>query len=311
MLRHREDIRTLAFVASWYVLFALGWFWDPDLPLAIPLFIALGSFSWFCAVITHNVIHAPVFYGRGLNRAFQVVLTLTYGHPVSAFVPGHNLSHHKYTQTPRDVMRTTKVRYRWNLLNGLMFFFSVGGSIMKGDVGFGVAMRKHRPAWFRQFMLEAGIFVALSAVFLVLDWRKFLVWWYLPHFWAAWGIVTINFLQHDGADADHPYNHSRNFTGRFFGWWTFNNGFHAAHHIEAGRHWSKLREMHDTEVAPHIDPRLCEPSIAAYIWRTFLWPAKRVRYDGTPVVLPPPAPDESWVPSRAETPSDVSLGAVA
>lgn len=311
MLRYRADLRTLAFVATYFVLFTVGWVVDPPLWALIPFLVVLCSFAWFCAVITHNVIHLPVFRSAALNKVFQVVLTMTYGHPVSAFVPGHNLSHHKYTQTARDVMRTTKVRYRWNLLNGALFFFTVGGSIMKGDISFGSAMRKHRPKWFRQFLLESGVFIAVSVALLVLDWRKFLLYWYLPHFWAAWGIVTINFLQHDGADPDHPYNHSRNFTGRFFGWWTFNNGFHAAHHIEAGRHWSLLRQMHDEEVAPHIDPRLCEPSMAAYIWRTFIWPAKRVRYDGAPVVLPPPEPDESWIPARAETPSDVSLGAVA
>lgn len=311
MLRYRADIRTLGFVATYFVLLAYAWVVDPPLAVMIPLLVVLCSFAWFCAVITHNVIHLPVFRSRRLNQVFQVILTMTYGHPVSAFVPGHNLSHHKYTQTARDVMRTTKVRYRWNFLNGALFFFTVGGSIMKGDVAFGTAMRKHRPKWFRQFLLESGVFVGVSAVLLVLDWRKFLLYWYLPHFWAAWGIVTINFLQHDGAEPDHPYNHSRNFTGRFFGWWTFNNGFHGAHHIEAGRHWSLLRQMHEEEVVPHIDPRLCEPSIAAYIWRTFFWPAKRLRYDGTPVVLPPPMPDESWIPARAETPSDVSLGAVA
>ncbi len=68
-----------------------------------------------------------------MNRVFQVVLTLTYGNPVSSYVPGHNLSHHKHTQSRRDVMRTTKTRHRWNLLNGLFFILHVAGPILKGD----------------------------------------------------------------------------------------------------------------------------------------------------------------------------------
>lgn len=48
----------------------------------------------------------------------NVILTLSYGHPSSSYVPGHNLSHHKYTQTTKDFMRTSKVKYRWNFLNG-------------------------------------------------------------------------------------------------------------------------------------------------------------------------------------------------
>ena len=96
----------------------------------VPLLVLTCWFSFFGAVATHNTVHSPVFHQRWLNRVFQVALTLTYGHPVSAYVPGHNLSHHKYTQTRRDVMRTSKLRYRWNLLNQILFFHTVSGAII-------------------------------------------------------------------------------------------------------------------------------------------------------------------------------------
>ena len=48
----------------------------------------------------------------------NVLLTISYGHPSSTYVPGHNLSHHKYTQSEKDFMRTSKVNFKWNLLNG-------------------------------------------------------------------------------------------------------------------------------------------------------------------------------------------------
>lgn len=91
-----------------------------------PATILTCWFSFFGAVATHNTVHSPVWKSRTMNRLFQVVLTLTYGHPVSAYVPGHNLSHHKYTQSRKDVMRTSKVRFRWNLLNGLFFMSRLG-----------------------------------------------------------------------------------------------------------------------------------------------------------------------------------------
>jgi len=49
------------------------------------------------AVITHNTMHCPIFHHscKGLNTLVKVLLTLTYGHPVTSYVPGHNLSHHK------------------------------------------------------------------------------------------------------------------------------------------------------------------------------------------------------------------------
>ena len=37
---------------------------------------------------------------------------------------------------------------------------------------------------------------------LVLNWRKFLLYVWLPHFFAQWGIVSMNMLQHDGCDVN-------------------------------------------------------------------------------------------------------------
>ena len=124
MLRYRADVKTLVFVAAYFGLTAALWALDPlalaqrfamgetpnpppqasapaHLGIAVPLLVLTCWFSFFGAVATHNTVHSPVFKSRALNRVFQVVLTLTYGNPVSSFVPGHNLSHHKHTQSRR------------------------------------------------------------------------------------------------------------------------------------------------------------------------------------------------------------------
>jgi fatty acid desaturase len=222
MLRYRADLRTIAFMGVFFALVAVQWL-VPAASIfdggawwaAAPLFVLTCFFSFFCAVITHNTIHCPVFRSKPLNRAFQVVLTLTYGHPVSTFVPGHNLSHHKFTEGPRDVMRTTKARFRWHPLNGIGFFLLVAPGIVSGERAFVRAMRTQRPRWFQQLLIEAGVLIGVSVLLLVLSWQKFLIWWYLPHLWAAFGIVTMNLLQHDGCDPDSEFNHSRNFVSPF------------------------------------------------------------------------------------------------
>lgn len=312
MLRYRADVKTLLFVAIYFALVAVQWVYSPrELWLAIPLLVLTCWFSFFGAVATHNTVHCPVFRSRALNRAFQIVLTLTYGHPVSAYVPGHNLSHHKHTQSRRDVMRTTKVRYRWNLLNGLLFASHVAKNILPADIRYFRAMYRKNPPWFRQMLLETAVFLGTMAALLLLDWQKFLVYVLIPHQYAAWGIVTMNFLQHDGCDEDSAYNHSRNFVGKLVNWWTYNNGYHTIHHMEAGLHWSLLPAEHARRVAPFIHPALDQASLLAYLFRTFGWPGRRVRYDGAPLVLPPEGPDEEWIPGPTETPTDVSLGAIA
>ena len=150
MLRYQADRRTLGFVLTYFLLVAGLWVWDPgQWYIAVPAVLIVASLSWMCAVITHNTIHCAIFENRKLNKAFQVVLTLTYGHPVSSYVSGHNLSHHMYTQQDRDVMRTTKVAYRWHFLNLVMFVPKVGGAVTKGDFAFAKLMRQQRPRWFK------------------------------------------------------------------------------------------------------------------------------------------------------------------
>lgn len=310
MLRNRADRRTLGFVATYFALTAAVWAWSPsawyELVAAI---VALCCFSWFCAVIVHNTIHSAVFTKRWMNKAFQVVLSLSYGHPVSSYVSGHNLSHHQHMQKDQDVMRTSKVRSKHNLIAFAMFFPSLSATLMKTDFAFARAMWGHRPRWVKQFALELGVLVAVTVILFVADWQKALLFWMVPHLWAQWGIVSMNYLQHDGCDEDSEYNHSRNFVGRFFGWWTFNNGFHSIHHKHPNLHWSELRDAHEREFGGRIHPNLEQPSIAAYTFKMLFLPGKRVTYDGRPIELPPPTPDRSWVPkSRAEL-GEVSLGA--
>lgn len=310
MLRFNADRRSLFFVLVYFCLLIGQWALEPrSLWLRVGLFLATCFFSFFGAVITHNTIHAPVFRSKSVNRVFQVILSLTYGSPVSSFVPGHNLSHHKFTQTEKDVMRTTKVRHDSNLLNMLEFVPRVAIAILRNDAVYVSAMKNHHRTWYRQFRLEQAVVLGVTALLFLLDWKKAIVLWMIPHLYAAWGIIGMNYLQHDGCDAMHTYNHSRNFVGRWVNWWTFNNGYHGIHHKMPGLHWSLLPSEHALQIAPFIDPRLDEKSLFTYMVRTFLWPGRRQTFDGRRVALPPLTGDDNWVPRPEETPED--LGAVA
>lgn len=312
ILRYTADIRTLGFVGLYFGLTAAAWVLLPaeltleSIPWAmvIPLYIAICVTSFQGAVSTHNAVHSPIFKQRALNKIWQVVLTLTYGHPVSSYVPGHNLSHHKHTQSNRDVMRTTKVRFRFHLLNILFFMLRAVPSIMKADSAYTKQMRTRHPKWFRQMVYELVALWSVTGVLLYLDWRKALVLWVVPHLYAQWGIVTMNMLQHDGCDEHSEYNHSRNFIGKLVNWWTFNNGFHTIHHKTPGLHWSLTPEAHAKEIAPHIHESLDQKSLLVYLFKTFIL-NRRHTYLGVPFRPPPPEPDEEWIPDPRTTLEDL------
>lgn len=309
MLRNRADLRTLAFVASYYVYVAALWLL-PARPvyLEVPLILAACALSWICAVITHNTLHCPVFTSRRANKAFQVALSCAYGFPVSEYVPGHNLSHHRHTQKPADLMRTSKMRHGWNVLNLLGFFPRVAFDILFENYRYVAMMKQRMPRWHRQLLIEMAFVWGEKIALLAVDFRKALLYIFVPHLFAVWGITTVNLFQHDGCDEDDRYNHSRNFVGRVFNWFTFNNGFHGIHHDHPGLHWSLTAEAHQREIHPFIHPALEQRSLSVYLLRTYLWPGRRARYDGSPLILPPRTPDAEWIPGCIEAASH-DLGA--
>ena len=299
MLRYKADVRTLITVAVYFAIAITPWFlWNELNAWQITLFVVVNCVcSFICATIVHNTIHVPIFYNRWLNKIFQVVLSLSYGHSTSAYVPGHNFSHHKYMQTPKDAIRTSKARFRLNILNQLFFFFIMSGDILKGEFRFAKKMYAERPNWFMQYLTEMIIVVGVKIVLAIINWKCFLLFVFIPHQYAAWGIVSTNYFQHDGCDETHPYNHSRNFTGKFLNWLLFNNGYHGAHHMKPNLHWSLYPEYHAKNLSPFIHPSLDRKSLLAYLIATHIYPAKRIDYLGHPLHLPPLVKDEDWVES--------------
>ncbi len=297
MLRYKADRRTLGIVATYFTIAITSWIYYPQMTwgVLIPVMMLNAVFAFFCAVIVHNTIHAPVFKSKRMNRIFQIILSFTYGHPVSAFVPGHNFSHHKELSTVKDIIRPSKARYRSNFLNHLLFFFSVSNDIMRDEMRFIKKMRKHKPKWFRQYLIEASLVFGTKIILLIIAPIQTVLLILIPHFYAVWGIVSTNFWQHDGCDTSHPYNHSRSFTNKWLNFWTCNNGYHGIHHMRPGLHWSLLPEAHEKLLVPHLHPNLNCDYLIKHLWKATIYPGKRLDYLGNPVVLGPKEEDGDWI----------------
>ena len=138
---------------------------------------------------------------------------------------------------------------------------------------------------FWQFIREFAVLLTYQGILIYLNWKLFLLFVFIPHTVGKLGIVNISILQHDGCDEDSKYNGSRNFVGSIFNYFVYNNGYHTIHHFNPGLHWSKLPEAHDKIVKPHIHQNLDVDSILPYFFKTFIYPANRVNFDGTPVKL--------------------------
>ena len=305
LLRHAADRRALGFALAHLALVAgtLAAYRDG---YPIWFFVAvtgpvLAASAFMQLISVHNAMHSPVFWKKSHNRLWQCALSICIGYPVSIYVPVHNLSHHLGLQTPRDVLRTTEVRHRSNLLN-LVHHMAMGTlHLHLLHFAYLAEMRRSRPKWLGQVGWEAlAVAIYLTAIAIAVGPLAMLLLVFVPAVAGQWLMVGFGYVQHDGCDHESEYNHSRNFLSPVFNWFICDNGFHTAHHNRPGLHWSLGKQAHRDDVVPHMAPSLDEPSLVAYLWRAFVWPGKRVRFDGRPVELPPArARRELWTPASA------------
>jgi beta-carotene hydroxylase len=305
LVRRREEWRQVAIVATYWALLAAMVF----VPAArtIPVFAAACYFSFLNAVVIHNHMHQGVFHSNGLNLIWRAILSFGALYPASANIPAHNLVHHHFDDDgDLDWAAPDHVDFGWNLLN-LLHFPNVAGPRTFAGVQRWAASSRH-PSFVRQYRIETAFAFGLTGALFLYDFWTTLLFVVLPQLYGARCILRINLIQHDRAEVGSEWNHSRNFVGRAFNWIMCNNGYHTIHHNRAGLHWSELDEAHRREVVPRMDPRLDEPSMIAYLLRTYLLRWRRP----APVELRERAPEQSdELASRAQRREQADLSALA
>ena len=102
-LRFAADVRTLLWVALTIALVALQ-FARPE--WAPYLFWLSAYFALACGVIAHNHNHCPTFKSKRANELFGHVISVFYGYPTFAWIPTHNLNHHKFVNRAGDATIT-------------------------------------------------------------------------------------------------------------------------------------------------------------------------------------------------------------
>ncbi len=277
-VRQAADVRQVATVGVYLALLASMYL----VPACrnVPFFVAACAYSFLSAVVGHNALHQSVFEAKWKNDVLRYLLSFGGLFPISAVIPAHNLVHHHFEDDGQpDWAAPDIVRFRWNLLN-LLHFPNVAGPLTFNGVQRWAALRG-RAAFRRQYTSELVFAFGLTGLLLWRDFWAGLFFVVLPQLWGARSFLRINIIQHDGCDVGSRWDHSRNFVGRAFNWFMLNNGFHTIHHNRAGIHFEALAELHEREVAPHMDPRLAEKSMVVYLARTYLLRISR------PSPLPP------------------------
>ena len=265
MLRYAADRRTLVYLCVTSVLAVVNW----RLGRVQPALYSVTLFMFFTsAVISHNHNHLGMWRSKGLNLVTSYWIAIFYGHPAIAWVPTHNQIHHKLNNKPGDSSRSPKW-FEGNHLAALLVYPTLTNLEQTKDINAFLKdlWRRDRPAFYAAAS-EYAVFFGIMAVLFVIDWRKTLLFFFIPQQVALFAIQAINYLQHIETDAHSDWNHSRNFVSRLLNALLFNNGFHTVHHLKPGVHWSELPRLHAQHVEK-IHPSLLQDSWLRYVGYTY------------------------------------------
>lgn len=262
LLRFPDDRRSLAFCALGLTLLLVQWTGAARHPV---LWVLSSALVFVGCVVKHNQMHAPTFRARSLNLIFQHALGLWTGTSCYGIVGPHNERHHKGNQGPGDFVRVSVVSLPHPALEALCYPFAAMFTMWRDKPA-------DLPKWWRNqrplfwvALAERLTIVALSAVALVVDAEATVLYLFLPWAFGQWALVGINWVQHKGCAVTEGPGCSHDVTGRFINWLLLNNGFHTAHHLQPGRHWSQLPALHDAEVHgrhPELEHRSLAGAVA-------------------------------------------------
>jgi fatty acid desaturase len=274
-LRHAADVKTLLWVGITIALVTFQYVRPDTAPY---LFWLSAYFALSCGVIAHNHNHCPTFRAKWANEAFGYVISIFYGYPTFAWIPTHNLNHHKFVNRAGDATITWRYSKKNNALVLVTYPFVSSYFQAEPTNAFIQQARERNPKLYRRIVLQYVTWIGAHTVLLVAalamhGFRQGLLLWTLvclvPALFALWTIMVFNYVQHIHTDPWSAHNHSRSFVGYWTNFFLFNNGFHGAHHEHAGAHWSKLPALH-AKVAGEIDPRLVHKSMWWYFFRQYV-----------------------------------------
>lgn len=249
LVRYRADRAAVALVLAVFfiqvTLFFLSEGWTTWLAM-----LALLPAQVSCGAICHNHHHVNTFRKRPLNRVFECVLYLQTGTSPFSWTLHHNIGHHKlYLDPTRDPSPWQQAdgslmpRWRYVLINTLMIYPEIH------------RIGQQHPMLYRRFLKMLVIAnLPLVAAF-AFDPRNALIIFLIPMVAMLFMLLDNTYGQHAGTGFEDHFHASRNVELKRYNLPSWNLGYHTAHHMLPGLHWSKLPALH-TQIRHRIPDEL-------------------------------------------------------
>ena len=236
---------------------------------AVGIFTLIGKTNY----LLHLHIHRPFSRVRALNLLFDLSLSAVSGMTASNWRIQHLYGHHRGIDRPYRGERAWHME-TYSVLRAVSFsvmtlpetfYAPIAESFRKGVLANITSPISYRWAFCEQ-MLQIAFVAALLAWQPRVTLTYLLPWYAVTHFIARY----VDYLNHYGCDesSDNPYLRANNSLSWWFNFSTHNFGYHTAHHIRPGAHWTELPAIHKTLAdkvpAQHLKPFSWSASLIPY-----------------------------------------------
>ncbi|MEM6850671.1 MAG: fatty acid desaturase [Pseudomonadota bacterium] len=191
------------------------------------------------AAWNHHHQHVPFFRSDFCNRLIEVMFGLQTGAVSKVWVLHHNIGHHE------NYLDQTKDESAWRSGDGRVM--SAHEYTLKlAATGYFCAFKngKRHPRHQRVFIAMTALHVAIVAALLAINFVSAFLIFVIPMLISYLMTCRHTYDHHAECSEEDEYAASNNIMHRWYNILTGNLGYHTAHHLRPGLHWSKLPAFH-------------------------------------------------------------------
>lgn len=240
IFKQKADRLPIAIIFTFFLMdIAVFSFVDSCPVLILWFIIGIWPKGNICAW-NHHHQHCFTFHSPILNRLLEIMYGLQTGITGFTWVLHHNLGHHlNYLNQEKDESRW--MNKDGSTMNRLKYTIEVTATSYYRAWLVG---KKHPKVLKKFYMMLALTFFILCTLTIIKPVAAVIIFW-LPMLVSLTLTADATYVHHSGLNTDDPTKASRNIIESvWYNKLTGNLGYHTAHHIKFGLHWSKLPKLH-------------------------------------------------------------------
>ena len=205
------------------------------------LWSAIGMYiKGFICSWNHHHQHCKFFSAKWANRAIEFIMGLQTGVVGELWVLHHTLGHHQ------NYLDQTKDESGWEKDNGeTMNVWEYTIHIGNTTYARGLKVGERYPRERKRLIQNIVVTIAAIALLTWYNWYNALIMYILPMVVLLYATILHTYKHHSGLDTQDPYQATYNIIDPTYNWCFCNLGYHTAHHLQCGKHWSELPELHE------------------------------------------------------------------